>query len=154
MERRCGGQHEHRAPAAPEKSSSSFPQAPSGVVQEKILQAGLRNVHVAQVNRGGGGEIGNLGNQRASAISVHIGGVVITGSHLSDPSEGFETPQQLDGMLAEAQSQQIAAGDRSLQLRGSAQRDVASMKSTCGSCIMARAIERRCIMPPEKPRTI
>src|SRR3989442_8124279 len=29
-----------------------------------------------------------------------------------------------------------------------------SRKSTCGSCIMARAMERRCIMPPEKPRTI
>jgi len=27
-------------------------------------------------------------------------------------------------------------------------------KRTCGSCIMARAMERRCIMPPEKPRTI
>src|SRR6266478_1593395 len=29
-----------------------------------------------------------------------------------------------------------------------------SRKRTCGSCIMARAMERRCIMPPENPRTI
>ena len=28
-----------------------------------------------------------------------------------------------------------------------------SRNSTCGSCIMARAIETRCIMPPENPRT-
>src|SRR5579864_2773423 len=29
-----------------------------------------------------------------------------------------------------------------------------SRNRTCGTCIMARAMERRCIIPPEKPRTI
>src|SRR5947199_230839 len=43
---------------------------------------------------------------------------------------------------------------RSKRVCGSRPALGSSRNSTCGSCTMARAMERRCIMPPEKPRTI
>jgi hypothetical protein len=78
-EQSCGERHEHRARAEPEKSSSSIAQAPSRVVQKKILQAGFRDVHIAQFDRSAGGKIGDLGNQRASAVGVDVGGVIVLG---------------------------------------------------------------------------
>src|SRR6266702_2402862 len=43
---------------------------------------------------------------------------------------------------------------RSKRVCGSRPALGSSRNSTCGSCTMARPMERRCIMPPEKPRTI
>ncbi len=38
-------------------------------------------MHVTQFDPGGGGEAGNIGNQRAAAVSVQIGAIAIGGAH-------------------------------------------------------------------------
>jgi hypothetical protein len=84
-------------------------------------------VHIAQLNVGAGGKIGNFGDQRTSTVGIDVGGVVIfiIGADLPDPGHGLKTLQQIRGLLAEAQAQQIATWNRSLQFGGSAEGDVA-----------------------------
>ena len=46
-------------------------------MEKKIFQAGFGNVHIAQFDRSAGGEIGYLGYQRASAVGIDVGGIVV-----------------------------------------------------------------------------
>ncbi len=60
------------------------------MVEKEILEAGLGNVHIAQFSSGGEGEVGNFGNQGASAVGVEIGAVAIGGAHFGDAGQSFQ----------------------------------------------------------------
>src|SRR3984957_16534351 len=139
--RSCGELHERRARAERKKFSSSIAQTPSGMVQEKIFQAGFRDVYIAQFDGRSSGESGNLRNQRAATIGINVGGVVarlivsavggrvstIFRPYFSHAGQSLQALQQLRRMAAKAQAQQITAGDRRLQFSRSTQSDVASI---------------------------
>src|SRR5260370_24447131 len=90
---------------------------------EKIFQAGLGDVHVAQFDAGSGGEIGDFCDERAAAVGVKISSVAISGADFADASQSLEPLKQVRRMNAEAETQQVAAGNRGLQLLRSSQRD-------------------------------
>src|ERR1041384_5249729 len=96
-------------------------QAPSGVMEEQILETRLRDLYIGQLNRRRGGETGNLGYERATTIGVDINATItIVGrlrTHLSDAGQRFESLDQFRRMRSEAHAQQISTGNRSLQLR-------------------------------------
>src|SRR3981081_126197 len=73
----CDGQRERRAPAWREKSSSSFPQTPSSVVQKKIFQAGLGDVNVAQFHTRRRSQARDFGDARYPTIRVQIGSALV-----------------------------------------------------------------------------
>jgi len=54
------------------------------MVQKKILEAGLGDVHVTQFDGSSGGKIGNLWNQRTAAVGVEIGAIAVRGAHFGD----------------------------------------------------------------------
>ena len=68
------------------------------MVQKKIFEAGLGDVHVAQFDAGSGGEIGDLGDERATAISVEVGAAAIRGAHFSNARQCLEALQKFRGV--------------------------------------------------------
>src|SRR6267378_3923169 len=125
--RSCGGRRGHRARAWRETLSSSFAQAPSGMVQKKVFQAGLGDVYVAQFDAGGGGEIGDFGDQRAAAVGVEIGAVAISGADFADTSQSLEPLKHVRRMHAEPEAEQVPARDGRFQLLRSSQGDDAAV---------------------------
>src|SRR5271167_3160446 len=73
----------------------SFPQAPSGVVQEQVLEAGLQDVDSAQLNTCRQSRAGNFRHQLAAAIRVQVSAVVIAGAHFAHARQRLQTLQQL-----------------------------------------------------------
>ncbi len=63
------------------------------MVQKKILEAGLGDVHVAELDAGVGGKIGDFRNQRTAAIGVEIGAVAVGSAHFPDAGQALETLQ-------------------------------------------------------------
>ncbi len=97
------------------------------MVQKKIFQAGLGDVHVAQFDAGSSSEIGDFGDQRTSAIGVEIGAVAIGGADFPDASQPLEPLKQIRRMHAQPKAQQVPARDGRFQLLRSSQRNDAAV---------------------------
>ncbi len=97
------------------------------MVQKEILEAGLGDVHVAQLDTGSGGQSGDFRNERTAAVGVEIGAVAVRRAHLPDTGQAAETLEQVRRRKAEAEAQQVAAGNGGLQLLGSSQCDDATV---------------------------
>src|SRR5882724_466099 len=97
------------------------------MVKKKILEAGLGDVHVAKLDAGIGGEIGDFRNQRTAAIGVEVGAVAVGSADFPHAGEALETLQKLRGVYAEAKAQQVPTGNGSFQLLRSSKSDDAAV---------------------------
>src|SRR5215467_11735136 len=100
--RSCAVRRARLAQESQKKSSNSFAQAPSSVVQKKVFQARLGDVHVEQLNACRGGHIRHFWNQRAATVGVQIGPGIIRRAHLPDPGKSLQPLEKLGRMYAEA----------------------------------------------------
>jgi len=86
------------------------------MVQKKIFQAGLGDVHVAQFDAGSGGEIGDFGDQRTAPVGVEIHPGI---SHCPGLGHTGKLRQPLDELRrarSQLESDDEATRDRVLQL--------------------------------------
>ena len=107
----------------------------------------FRNAAAAEIRRG-------LTISARSASPGYDLAVIDDGDTLAQLVRLFHVVRGQHDGLAEAV---VVANDlpqQEARLRIEARGGLVEEDSTCGSCIMARAIDSRCIMPPEKPRTI
>src|SRR5262245_18555738 len=108
---RYGAQRVHHATKRPQKFSSSFAQAPSGVMQEQVFETRLRDVYVRQLDGRRSREIRDLRYERATTIGVYVGITIsiILDSHFSNTCERLELIEQCGRVRAESQSQKKSA---------------------------------------------
>src|ERR1700716_392523 len=102
--------------------SSSRPQAPSGVVREKVFQARLRDVDVAKLGAQHRSYVHDSRNQWPSPIRVQIDRLAIS-PHFGYAGQFAQALDEFWRGLMETQAQEITAGDRSLELGRSAAGD-------------------------------
>jgi len=59
-------------------------------VEKQVLEAGLGNVDVQEIDAGGGGEVDDLGDEGAAAVGIEVGGISGGGADLADTGERGE----------------------------------------------------------------
>src|SRR5262245_56273375 len=72
-----------------------FTQAPSSVVQKQVFQTWFRNMNIAQLYAGSGGEVSDLRNQRTTPVGVEICSVVFGGSDFPDSCQALKLTKQV-----------------------------------------------------------
>jgi len=97
------------------------------MVQKEIFQAGLGDVDVAQFDAAARSQAGDLRNERTPAVSVEVGAASRVGADFPDAGEALETFEEIRGVNAKAEAEQVAAGNGILQLLGSSQGDDAAV---------------------------
>src|SRR5438874_10427945 len=97
--------HARHEPALPEMFSSSFSQAPAGVVEEKILQAGLGDVNVRQfqVQRRRG--VNDLWNEGSAATGIEINGPASGSPSFRNAGQSGKFFKQRGRFMREAEAQ-------------------------------------------------
>src|SRR5580658_8642993 len=98
--------HERREPIARKTLSNSFAQAPSGVMQKEIFQAGLGNVYVRHFNSERRRRVHDLRNQGASSAGIEVGSAVRGWAHFRHARESGKPLQQRRGVTRKPQAQQ------------------------------------------------
>src|SRR5438105_15426557 len=97
------------------------------MVQKEIFQAGLGDVYVAQLDACAGSQGGNLCNERTAAVGVDVGAIAVVGADFTDAGKSLEAYEEIRGVQAETEAQQVAAGNSGLQLLRSAESDDTAM---------------------------
>src|SRR5580658_2222030 len=98
--------HERREPVARKTLSNSFAQAPSGVMQEQIFQAGLGNVYVRDLDAERRRGVHDLRNQGATSAGIQVGATICGSAHFGYASQSGEPLEQRRGVTRKAQPQQ------------------------------------------------
>src|SRR5262249_17195269 len=96
--------------------SGSIPQAPSGVMKEKIFKVWLGNMNVVEFGAGGEGSIHDRSDQRSSVVRIDVERPILRRLDLAHARQSTQSRRQIVGHPAEAEPQQITSRDRCFQL--------------------------------------